>query len=75
MKNEIISFNAVATATVLWDATRKEKFGNAAVIDVYVLDGEVPRKTIVEVKPDHVNNPTKYDFDFGGISTGAIIIT
>ncbi len=75
MKNEIIPFTDVATATVLWDETRKEKFGDAAVIDVYTINEGNLIKTVVEVKPDHVSNPTKYDFDFGGISSGAIIIT
>jgi hypothetical protein len=46
MKNEIISFNDVPTLTVLWDATRKEKYGNAAVMDVYILnEGGEPVKT------------------------------
>jgi hypothetical protein len=76
MKNEIISFNDVATLTVLWNSERKGKFGDAAVMDVYILNEEnEPVKTTVEVKPDLINTPTKYDFDFGGVSTGAIIIT
>jgi hypothetical protein len=76
MKNEVIPFEGVSSAVVQWNDQRKEGFGNAAKINVYIQneDGRI-LKSNVEVKPNNISNPTKYEFDFGGVSTGIIIIS
>jgi len=74
--NEVIPITDLANYTIQWNTTRKEKFGNAAVINVYLVDEDgILRKSEVEIKPDAITNPTKYDLNFGGISTGVIIIS
>jgi hypothetical protein len=75
-KNEVIPFSNIATFTLPWDATRINRFGDAAVIYVEILgdDGKY-RQTNVEIVPDDPNNTTSYAIDLGGLSTGRIIIT
>jgi hypothetical protein len=74
--NEVVPFSGTPTYTLMWTQARKLKFGNAAVIQIYIIgeDGKL-RWTAVEVKPDAISNPTKYEIDFGGVSTGVIIIS
>jgi hypothetical protein len=62
--------------TLPWNNTRKNRFGDAAVIYVEILgeDGKY-RKTSVEIVPDSEIITTSYAIDFGGISTGRVIIT
>jgi hypothetical protein len=74
--NEIISFSAVPSYTLMWTTARKEKFGNAAVLNVFILgEDAILRKTEVEVKSNSILNPSQYDIDFGGVSTGIIVIS
>jgi hypothetical protein len=75
-KNEPIPFENVATLTLPWNATRINRFGTHASLQVYMVGGDgVLRETTCEIKPDNLIAPTSYFFDFGGVSTGVIIIT
>lgn len=75
-KNEIIAFSNVTTVTIPWNTTRKNRFGDAAVIYVEVIgDDGLYRQTSVEIVPDDPNNTTSYNIDLGGPATGRIIIT
>jgi hypothetical protein len=74
--NEIISIPSLSSYTLMWTTARKEKFGNAAVLNVYLLgEDNVLRKTDVQIKANSILNPSQYDFDFGGVSTGIIVIS
>lgn len=75
-KNEPIPFENVATLRLPWNNTRINRFGTHASLEVYMIGGDgVLRETACEIKPDNLLAPTYYDFDFGGVSTGVIIIT
>ena len=75
-KNEVIPFSNVATITLPWNNTRKNRFGDAAGIYVEIVgeDGKY-RQAAVEIVPDDPNTTTSYNIDLGGLSTGRIIIT
>jgi hypothetical protein len=75
-KNEVIPFSNVATLHLIWNNTRKNRFGEAAVLQVYIIgeDGKY-REITCEIVPDNVIAPNYYDFDFAGVSTGIIVIT
>lgn len=72
---EIIPFSAVATLTILLTAARKLKFGDAmsVIVEIVGVDGKI-RVTACEIIPDLLVNTTKYDIDFGGVSTGRVIL-
>lgn len=74
--NEVISLTNVSTYTLQWNATRKARFGDFGVFQVWILyeDGKW-RPTGVEAIPNDPDEPTQYSFDFGGLSTVRIIIT
>lgn len=74
--NEIIPFDNVATVTIQWNAARKARFGDAAVIYIEILgeDGKY-RNSAVEVVPDVAVNTTQYVADLGGLATGRVVIT
>jgi hypothetical protein len=71
---EIVSFSG-ATLNLPWTPQRITNFGAAGSFTVEILgsDGKY-RVTLVEIVPDNIINTTEYDFDFGGIQTGRIII-
>jgi hypothetical protein len=75
-KNEVIPFSNVSTLTIPWNNTRKNRFGDAAVMYVEILgeDGKY-RQSTVEIVPNNTINTTSYSFDLGGPSTGRVIIT
>lgn len=75
-KNEVIPFSNVATFTLPWDNTRKNRFGDAAVIVVEIQgdDGKY-RQVSVEIVPDDPLATTSYAIDLGGLSTGRLIIS
>jgi hypothetical protein len=75
-KNEIVPFSNVATITLAWNNTRKNRFGDAAVIVVEIKgdDGKY-RQTSVEVVPNSALNTTSYAIDLGGLSSGRLIIS
>jgi hypothetical protein len=75
-KNEPIPFSNVATLTLPWNNTRINRFGTHASLQVFITgtDGR-DRVTTCEIVPDNLAAPTSYAFDFGGISSGVIIIT
>jgi hypothetical protein len=75
-KNEVIPFSNVATITLPWNNTRKNRFGDAAVIYVEIqgFDGKY-RKIECEIIPDDPVTTTSYAIDLGGLSTGRLIIT
>lgn len=75
-KNEIVPFNNIATMTLAWNNTRKNRFGDAAVIIVEIIgdDGKY-RKTEVEIVPNAVPNTTSYAINLGGLATGRLIIS
>jgi hypothetical protein len=75
-KNEVIPFSNVSTFTLPWNNTRKNRFGDAAVIYVEIMgDDGIYRQASVEIVPDDPNTTTSYTIDLGGLSTGRIIIT
>lgn len=75
-KNEVIPFSNVATITLPWNATRINRFGDAAVIYVEIIgeDGKY-RQTNCEIVPNDPVTTTSYAIDLGGVSTGRLIIT
>jgi hypothetical protein len=75
-KNEVIPFSNVATITLPWDNTRKNRFGDAAVIYVEIQgsDGKY-RQINCEIIPDDPTTTTSYSIDLGGLSTGRLIIS
>lgn len=74
--NEVIQFTNVSTLNVAWNGTRKSKFGDAPVFNVYTIgdDGKY-RETQVEIIADSITAPTNYHFDFGMQLSGSIIIS
>lgn len=75
-KNEPIPFTNVATLTLPWNNTRINRFGTHASLQVYIMgvDGKL-RETTCEIVPNNLLAPTSYTIDFGGVSSGVIIIT
>lgn len=75
-KNEIVLFTNALTVTIAWNATRKARFGDAAVLYVEILgeDGKY-RNTGIEAVPNNISNTTSYEIDLGGLASGRIIIT
>lgn len=74
--NEIVAFTNLSKLTLAWNTTRIAKFGPAPVFNVYVIGEDSKyRLTDVEVIPDNIIAPTKFDFDFGGSLSGIIIIS
>lgn len=76
-KTEIITFAGQSQLVVLWDATRKAKFGGAAMFMVETLDedGKYRQKPNLEIYPDDINNTTSYHVDLGGVNqSGRLII-
>lgn len=72
---EIIWFTNEATKTVLWTSTRKQRFGNMPVVQIWIFDGD--KYQLSALQPDFDNAPpafTQMDFDFTGPATGFILI-
>jgi hypothetical protein len=75
-KNEVIPFSNVDSITLPWNNTRKNRFGDAAVIVVEILGGDGKyRQTTVEIVPNDLNTTTSYTIDLGGLATGRLIIS
>lgn len=74
--NEIVDFTNIATLALPWNSTRITKYGRHGDFTVFIQgeDG-LYRPTGVQIVPNNSSNPTQYDFDFGGIATGYIVIT
>jgi hypothetical protein len=74
--NEIIDFSNVGTLTLAWNSTRKSKYGRHGNFTVWIQneDGDYVIMSIQAI-PNDPANPSQYDFDFGGLSTGYIVIT
>jgi hypothetical protein len=74
--NEIVTFTDQDTLTLSWNATRKARFGDAAIFRVEMVgeDG-IYREVGVQAVPDSGTDTTSYEFDFGGTATGRIIIS
>lgn len=75
-KNEPVPFSNVATMTLPWNATRINRFGVVASLQVFITgpDGKL-RETACEIVPNHPTAPTSYAIDFGGLSSGIVVIT
>src|SRR5688572_30243826 len=74
--NEIVPFTNVSTITLAWNATRKARFGDAAVIYVEIKGPDNKyRNTGIEAVPNDPDNTTSYAIDLGGLATGRLIIT
>lgn len=72
---EIIHFNNVPDFFVLWNSSRKQRFGAMPTVQVYlVVDGVYQLSTIqpvLDVPPPYMS---RMDFNFSGHSTGFILI-
>lgn len=75
-KNEVIDFTNETIVTIAWNSTRIARFGDAAVIYVEVKgEDNIYRHANVEIVPDDADNTTEYTINFGGVTTGRIIIS
>jgi hypothetical protein len=72
---EIIHFTNESVKQVLWTAIRKQKYGSMPTVQVYILvDGKYQLSTVQPVLDVPPPNFSRMDFDFGGSSTGFILI-
>lgn len=75
-KNEVVSFTNVSTLRIYWNSARIIRFGEAGVfyVEIWNDDGEV-RRTDVQAQPDDPDTTSYYDFTFGELATGRVVIT
>lgn len=74
--NETEEFRGVATGQIVWTPARRGKYGRSGSFEVYIDDGTgVYKITSIQGFPDDIDNPTVYDFDFGGIANANIIVS
>lgn len=74
--NEIVDFTNVATYALAWNSTRIGKYGRHGDFTVFIQQEDgLFRPTDVQIVPNDASNPSQYDFDFGGLATGYIVIT
>lgn len=73
--NETVEFRNVAIGRIDWTSARRSKYGRSGSFEVFVDNGTgIYKITSIQGFPDDVDNPSYYDFDFGGNANSNIII-